>query len=265
MKLYINSRPEITHYGFSSRKVKKDMRLAVIADLHNCMCEDKGRRLFSVIKNTKPDVVVIAGDLIESVPGTDVSDTMEFLKLLAGSFYVIFGVGNHERKVLEDKRFFAQRGSLAKGLGESGLKLLSNKAKIFKEHNIKISCIDLPISYFARFKHVPLGKKGVEDLMGPIDRDFYNILIAHDPSHFKSYSDYGSDLVLSGHVHGGVIRLPILGGVVSPELSLFPEYDAGRFYRKDSVMLVSKGLGSHTIHVRVNDPPELMIVDIKKR
>ncbi|MCR5747252.1 MAG: metallophosphoesterase [Lachnospiraceae bacterium] len=264
MKIYIRSELEISHYKIHNEKVTKKTRLAVIADLHNCMCEDGGRQLFHVIEREEPDIVIIAGDFID---GSGVSvNTMHFLKLLAQRFNVIYGMGNHEKKLIE-RRKYKNNGSfelLRKTLNECGLKILSNGNRIIADANIKISGLDLPLSYFKRYGHVPLGFCKMRRMLGEIDDRYYNILIAHDPLHFISYSDYGADLVLSGHLHGGVMRLPFFGGVISPELKLFPKYDAGEFERNGSKMLVTKGLGMHTIHVRINDPTELMIVDISK-
>ena len=145
-----------------------------------------------------------------------------------------------------------------------GVKLLSNKSRMIEGTGIRVTCLDLPLSYFPRFGHRPLGYKRMTEMLGEPDKRWYNILIAHDPLHFKSYSDYGSDLIVSGHLHGGVVRLPGLGGLISPELKLFPKYDAGEYRRKGSRMLVTKGLGMHTIHVRINNPTELMIVDLHR-
>ncbi len=264
MKIYINSGLQITHYKICNSKVKSDLRLAVVADLHNCVYEDKGRRLFDMISSQSPDIVVIAGDITESVRGSDATDSMIFLKRLSENFPVIFGIGNHERRIFEDKKFYHQRKQLETGLKESGLKILRNAAKIYKKHNIKITGLDLPLSYFRRFEHVPLGKEKLIEMIGELEKDYFNVLIAHDPLHFKSYSDYGPELIISGHVHGGIIRLPFLGGLASPEITLFPEYDAGSYTRNGSQMLVSKGLGTHTLPLRINDPRELMIVDIKR-
>ena len=291
MKISIFSDFEITRYSITSRKVTKDMRLAVIADLHNCMCEDNGRRLFNVICSEAPDLVVIAGDLLVSSSHADCRGAMEFLKLLgqaSGSaplasssapqasgnalqasnihtptFSVIYGVGNHERKVLERDYLIHQKRQLMKGIRGSGIKLFSNVRKAFIQHNICVLGLDLPIDYYNRWTRKELEDDTIEKLLGRPDKDRFNIMIAHDPLKFKNYVDYGADLVLSGHVHGGIVRLPFLGGVLSPECRFFPKYDAGRFDEKGVTMLVSKGLGDHTIPVRVNDPRELMIVDIK--
>ncbi|MBQ8956379.1 MAG: metallophosphoesterase [Lachnospiraceae bacterium] len=260
MYLYINSKLEISHYKFHSEKVRRDVRLAVLADLHNCMCEDGGRQLFNVIDGEKPDVIVFAGDMIDASfcdPAV-----MQAMKLMHEHYPLIYGIGNHERKLVEDRQSARVRKIFRKGLQDAGLRLLSDSYKYLSDSGIKISCLDLPVFYFRRFDQPQLDVRQIREKLGDIDNKYFNVLIAHDPQYFEAYSDYGPELVLSGHMHGGVVRIPFLGGLVSPKLKLFPDYTAGLFERKETKMIVSKGLGMHTIKVRVNNPTELVIVDI---
>ena len=85
------------------------------------------------------------------------------------------------------------------------------------------------------------------------------------PLYFETYVSWGADFILSGHVHGGVMRLPYFGGVISPQYEIFPAYDAGLFKEEDSIMLLSRGLGTHTIPVRVFNRPELILVELRNK
>ena len=100
-------------------------------------------------------------------------------------------------------------------------------------------------------------------LLGKPSAGEYNILIAHNPDYFPAYAEWGADLVLSGHVHGGIMRLPLLGGVLSPALRLFPKYDGGLFQEGGSTMILGRGLGSHTIPIRIFNPGELIVVTLE--
>lgn len=93
----------------------------------------------------------------------------------------------------------------------------------------------------------------------------YTILIAHNPVFFETYANWGAELIVSGHLHGGIIRLPLVGGVLSPQVSFFPKYDKGLFKKGSSVMAVSAGLGKHTIPVRLWNPAELLIINLKNK
>ena len=262
MDFYINSRFEVSHYNIKSRKVRRNVRLAVMADLHNCMCGDGGRQLFNAIDNESPDIVIIAGDMIDALEN-DPSDTMKVLKLIHEHYPMIYGMGNHEKKVMDGRYLHLIRRIFLNGLKDAGLRILSDSYKYLGDTGIKVSCLDLPIDYFGRIRDPELSVDQVKEKLGEIDTEYFNLLIAHDPQYFDTYSEYGPDLVLSGHMHGGVIRIPGLGGLVSPKLRLFPKYDAGLFEKNGTRMIISRGLGMHTIHVRVNNSPELVIVDIE--
>ena len=102
----------------------------------------------------------------------------------------------------------------------------------------------------------------MKEILGDIDESCFNILLAHNPQYFKEYAGWGADLTLSGHIHGGLVRLPFLGGVVSPMVTFFPKYDGGVFYENDKEMILSRGLGTHTIPIRMFNPGELNIIEI---
>lgn len=103
----------------------------------------------------------------------------------------------------------------------------------------------------------------MEQLIGDRDEQAVNILLAHNPRYGDAYFGWGADLILSGHYHGGVLRFTRCRGAISPQFELFPRYCCGDFYKKGQHMLVSGGIGEHTIPVRVHNPRELLIVDLK--
>ena len=86
-------------------------------------------------------------------------------------------------------------------------------------------------------------------------------MLAHHPAYFDAYASWGADLTLSGHLHGGMIRLPFVGGLVSPQMRLFPKYDKGLYTKKGKKLIVSAGLANHTVNIRINNPPELVVID----
>ena len=99
-------------------------------------------------------------------------------------------------------------------------------------------------------------------ILGQPSEEYFNILIAHDPDYFPKYADWGADLVLSGHVHGGMVRVPFWGkGVVSPNVR-FSKIRWRRVYHRKSRMLLSRGLGMHTIPIRLFNPGEILEVEL---
>ena len=256
---------KISNYRFSSAKLKKDVRFAVLSDLHECYFGKDNERLVQAIRRVKPDFIAIAGDMVDAERHGNCEAVMEMLRSLAEEFPVFFGIGNHERFLLnENCRLPRQRERFLKGLEGSALRLLRNETVSLEEANIDITGLDLPLWYYRKTYIELLDAENLEVFTGKPNKDRFNILLAHDPDHFRAYADWGADLVLSGHVHGGIIGLGNNRGLISPKFRFFPEYCAGKYVSEDTAMLVSRGLGNHTINIRFNNPPELLVVDLRK-
>ncbi|MCR5526843.1 MAG: metallophosphoesterase [Lachnospiraceae bacterium] len=239
----------------------KSVTMAVISDLHECEFGDGNRRLFAVLREQDPDFIVIAGDLI-TAKGGNCTATMDFLKRMSERWPVYYGVGNHERKVLDLEKFSEQKKRFVKGLQEAGVGLIRNEYIDIPESNIRITGLDLERYYYHKITRRPVSEKHLQELLGKADTSRYNVLLAHNPDHFEDYTAWNPDLILSGHVHGGIIR--IAGhGVISPAYHIFPKYDAGLFEKNDVKMLLGRGIGSHSINMRLFNTPELLMVSLK--
>ena len=103
----------------------------------------------------------------------------------------------------------------------------------------------------------------LSSLIGTPDAESFNLLLAHDPDFFPSYDAWGAELTLSGHVHGGILRIPGIGGVIAPSLELFPKYDGGYFQGKQGAMVISRGIGVHTLPVRFFNPGEVVVIRLE--
>jgi hypothetical protein len=112
------------------------------------------------------------------------------------------------------------------------------------------------------FKKKDMENGYLKQTIGAPQKNYCHLLIAHNPDYFEDYARWGADLVLSGHVHGGIMRLPLLGGVIAPSYTLFPKYDGGVFYEGNATMLLGRGLGSHTLPFRFFNPAELYEVQL---
>ena len=106
-------------------------------------------------------------------------------------------------------------------------------------------------------------RQGLIRYLGMPKEGAYNILVAHNPDYFGAYEKWGANLVLSGHNHGGLVRIPFIGGVISPRLHIFPKYTYGLYESSGTKMLLSNGLGSHSLKIRVNNIPEIVFIQIK--
>ena len=120
---------------------------------------------------------------------------------------------------------------------------------------------ELPIEYYKRGRKAELLEMQITETLGTPDENSFNLLLAHNPIYFPTYAAWGADLTLSGHLHGGIVRLPFVGGVISPQIRLFPKYTHGMYTENGRKLITSAGLGSHTINLRINNPPELVVID----
>ncbi len=150
-----------------------------------------------------------------------------------------------------------------KGIEEAGIKLLRNEIIDDEELGIRIYGSEIDRRFYKRFRQNIMEPGYMKEILGEPDEKAFNILLAHNPQYFKEYAAWGADLTLSGHVHGGLVRLPLLGGVVSPMVTFFPKYDGGVFKENGKEMILSRGLGPHTIPIRVFNPGELNVIEIK--
>lgn len=260
----------IVKYGFSDSRIRKDrVSFVFISDLHNRQYGDKNKCIVDDIVRINPDFVVLGGDMITSCleKWTDYSDTLDFICNIKKSFPVYYCIGNHEERLKRRPEKFpeGEYEIFTSKLEEIGTPLLIDEKIILEEFGIILYSLNIEHDYYRKFVTRELPDTYVEEHIGKPDSNYYSILTVHNPEHFKKYAKWGADLTLSGHIHGGIVRIPLLGGVISPAMKLFPKYDGGEFTIGSSKMVLSRGLGSHTIPIRVNNKAELIVVDIEKK
>lgn len=262
--LYDSNRFVVRRLKLCDRRIKKPVRAVVIADLHNKRYGKENKMLLEAIREQKPDVIFIAGDILTAQPGKSMEPALLFLRELVQEFPVYYGNGNHEHRL---KLYPHTYGDMAKEYGQAledmGIEPLVNSHAILGECGITVYGAEIGRDYYKRFKQNYMEKEYMGQLLGMPDNSRYTVLLAHNPDYFPEYAQWGADLTVAGHVHGGVARIPFLGrGIISPSLSLFPKYDGGIFREGEAVMLLSRGLGMHTIPVRLFNPGELWVVDL---
>lgn len=259
----------VVKYCLNDRRINKNVKLVFISDLHNNEYGEGNIEVLDKIDEINPDYVVIGGDTMTSCmeKWTGLDKTFELVKKLTKKYKVIYGMGNHEERLRRLPERFPEGvyEQLVNGLKEAGAPLLVDECIRLDDEGIDIYGLDLEHAYFRKFVTKDFASDYLANKLGNPDRDRYSILLAHNPEHFKAYVSWGADLILSGHVHGGIIRLPFLGGVVSPAMKLFPKYDGGLFSQGNSHMVLSRGLGTHTIPVRINNKAELVVVELTNK
>lgn len=251
-------------YEIKSDKITKPCRLVLLADLHNKSFGKENERLVAAIDRASPDGILVAGDMLTSERDADFSHALSLMGKLAARYRIYYGMGNHEyRLALYPDDYPGMYEGYFSGLKQAGIEPLINEAAYLPECNIAVCGAQIDREYYRHFRRKPMETSYLSAILGTPDENVFQLLIAHNPVYFDVYAKWGADLVVSGHVHGGIVRLPFLGGVISPALTLFPKYDGGLFTEGKSTMILSRGLSSHTIPVRIFNPGELVVIDLK--
>lgn len=252
------------HYRISDSRIRKKLRVVLLADLHNKSYGENNEKLLSAIDDAAPDLILSAGDLMTSVPEESMEPAEALMEKLTERYPVYYGNGNHEYRIYHEEEKYGGMGAEYRSvLKKCGVCLLENEAVRLPAFGIRITGLDLGQKYYKKFRQNKLPLSELKERIGTSSEEDFTILLAHNPAFFESYAAWGADLTLSGHVHGGVMRLPFLGGVLSTSFRLFPKYDGGLFTIESRKMIVSRGLGSHTVPIRIWNPAELVIIDLE--
>lgn len=257
----------VTKYRICSQKlngIKREKKIIFLSDLHNRMYGEENERLLESIRNQHPDLILIGGDMLVRKDGNSYDKTVHFLAKLPGICPVYCANGNHEQKLKElPDKYEQSYEEYKKALTASGIHMLENASETVKldEVPVKLSGLEIPLGAYARFGKKELSLKEITDRIGEHGDD-YQILLAHHPGYMKEYLTYGADLILGGHYHGCVVQLPGIGGVISPNFTLFPKYSGGIYQEGEQTAVVSRGLGTHSVPLRLWNWPELIVLEL---
>ncbi|MBO6242149.1 MAG: metallophosphoesterase [Butyrivibrio sp.] len=259
----------VRNYEIRSDKVIGNFKFVFLSDLHGYVYGDNNEKLIKTIDEIAPDAVICGGDMFTAHAKDGkirYESGFELIRNLSGRYKVFYGNGNHEYKV---KSFTKEYGNFydryKSRLSKEGVVFLENDSICIEDKNIRITGLDLNLEYFRKVVKRKMDQDHLDRLVGDIgekEKNRFQLLIAHNPQYFENYVEWGADLTLSGHVHGGIIRLPILGGVISPSIALFPKYDGGLYKKDNKTMILGRGLGTHTIHVRFLNPGEVCVINV---
>lgn len=251
--LYSHLKIDITKYNIKNKKIDKNLKLLILSDLHD---RNINSRILKIINKENPDYIIMSGDMIDGNINT-VNIFIDLCKKLEDR-NVYYTYGNHE--------YFLSNEELRKYnklLKETNINILNND-NVNLSKNICLNGFVCELEYYKRNKN-KITNEYINSKLGKIDNKKYNIIVSHNPLVCEDYQKYGFDLGISGHVHGGIIRLPFIGGLLSPEFRFFPEYDSGLYDVDGMHEVVSRGLGfSKGVPFRINNPGEIVIVNLEK-
>lgn len=263
--LYDSNRFVVRKYRAADRRIRKKARAVVLADLHNKRYGRDNERLIEAIREQKPDFILVAGDIVTAKPGKSLEPAIKLLRELARDYPIYYGNGNHEyRMKLYPKTYGDMASEYGQALKALEIDPLVNSRIVLAEYGMAVCGLEIGRELYRRFRIPEMPEDYMADMLGQAPEDLYTVLLAHNPDFFPRYAAWGADLVLSGHVHGGVVRVPFVNrGIISPGLRLFPKYDGGIFHEGKSTMVLSRGLGMHTIYIRLFNPAELWVVEFE--
>ncbi len=247
----LDQRLIVRRYKVESDKVTAPVRLAVIADFHGCDYGEGAERLIAAVKAESPDAVLLVGDIFDDVLPWDDSEAL--VRSLAAQYPCYYVTGNHEYwsdGVDEICRIIEAAG---------GTVLNASSATIAINGQI-INFCGIPDPYAHISTETALQRAAEE-----IEQDAFTVLLAHRPELIEKYAATDAfDLVVSGHAHGGQVRIPgILNGLFAPNQGLFPEYAGGQYQVEGTAFIVSRGLARESTRLpRVFNRPELVIVEL---
>ena len=256
---------EVTEYLVETSKVKESsFEFVVISDLHSNVYGVDLSMVCEKISEISPDAILMAGDIFNGKKGDDYSGAMEFVKTLASDYPVFFVLGNHEyRLAVNQEKYGPVIWDIMEQLEDAGVVVLSDDTLVLEKGDDRIALSGIEIdSVFYKRRPPVMGSGLIKMHLGDADTEIFNLLIAHNPRYFENYANWGADLVLSGHVHGGTVILPGNKSLIGTDFRLFPKYSKGLYEELGSRMIVSRGLGTHSIKVRINNKPELQVVKI---
>lgn len=258
---YENNTLQISNYVITNNKIPKEFnnyKIVQISDFHNTKSKKLHNSLVKEISNIKPNIIVITGDFIDANK-TDINTSINFIKKIKDIAPIYYITGNHEASI-------ESYNKLKEELINNNVTILDDKVEVLENNNALINLIGLDDPAFNKEPYRDDKTTIKDDLkMITYDKTQYTILLSHRPELIDTYTEENFDLVLSGHAHGGQIRIPFLGGLVAPNQGFLPKYTSGIYEKNDTKMIVSRGIGNSIIPFRINNRPELVVISLQNK
>lgn len=229
------------------------LRIVELADLHGRVFGRGSRRLLAAVRRAEPDLICIDGDLFDE--HTDLAMLPPLLRGLCAIAPVYYVTGNHEWRVP------GLRGILAQ-MRACGVTVLQDDWRVLRrgEDALIVAGTDDPCGPAERKTPAEL----IADIRAEAGEAAFLVLLAHRNDQLPQWSALGVQAVLAGHCHGGVVRLPFVGGLFGTDRRLFPAWDAGLYRQGETALYVSRGLGYTNVHFRLFNRPEVAVIVLRR-
>ena len=228
-----------------------ELRIVHLSDLHYLKENRITASLITRVPSLQPDVIVFTGDMVDAKT-KDIDGLLTLMQALRETAPVVCIPGNHEY-------WSGLHPHLAQALAAIDVVYLCNQETTVLIDGIEIALIGLDDPAGGKFQEsIPFMHDAAVD-------DVYTILLSHRPEYFYEYCIPTIDLVCAGHAHGGQFRIPGIGAIIAPDQGFLPVFTQGPYLHDDTVMIVSRGLGNSVIPVRINNPPEIVLIKVSAR
>ncbi|AWK51832.1 metallophosphoesterase [Clostridium beijerinckii] len=256
-----NTLIKVSNYKIKSDKIPKgfnNFKIVHLSDLHSYGLKNYNIQLIKKINNENPNIIVMTGDMVNKYD-TNFEKFLSLSETLSKKYDIYYILGNHEVRLKKD-----DLDLIIQKLKKFGIKVLINeKINIMRKKDyINIYGMDIPLSYYKIINKPSNVEEIITGVLNQCSEKEYNILLAHNPLYFEEYAKNNVDLTLSGHVHGGMIRLPFVGALLSPERKFFPKYSSGVYEVNNKKLIVSRGIGHSRPGVRLFNRPEIVSITL---
>lgn len=248
----------VSEYEYASSDIPQEFdgyKIVQLSDLHDKRFGENQEKLIEHIDNIHPDVIFLTGDFVTK---KSIEYSNELIEKLSEKYEMFFVPGNHEAR-------HSKYWEFRKVLIENNVQILDNKNSIITKGNSHINVVGLKDpAFFDKSEEANIKKmnRRLKSLTG--DLGGITILLSHRPEYIDVYSNYGINLVFSGHAHGGQFILPFVGSVYSTDQGLFPELTRGTHEKNGTTMVISRGLGNLAPVPRLFNYPEIVVVTLHK-
>lgn len=239
-------------YTVVSPKLTAEVRLAVVTDFHS---SDNADDVVAMVTSCAPDAVLMVGDMFDDdIANRPTERTLSLMRQLSAQYPCYYVSGNHEAWTGEMDALYQQTE-------EAGVTVLRMSSGVLTVRGQRIALCGIPDPYEMVFSGAPDTEEQLRQALEDVDSADFTVLLAHRPELLTKYAQFPLDLVVSGHAHGGQVRIPgVLNGLYAPNQGWFPKLAGGAYTQDGTTLIVSRGLAVRTWLPRIFNRPEVVLV-----
>lgn len=248
----LDERLTLRTYTVVSPKLTAEVRLAVVTDFHS---SDNADDVAAMTASCAPDAVLLVGDLFDDdTQNRPTERTLSLMRQLSAQYPCYYVSGNHEAWTGEMDALYQQTE-------EAGVTVLRMSSGVLTVRGQRIALCGIPDPYEMVFSGAPDTEEQLRQALEDVDSADFTVLLAHRPELLAKYAQFPLDLVVSGHAHGGQVRIPgVLNGLYAPNQGWFPKLAGGAYTQGGATLIVSRGLAVRTRLPRIFNRPEVVLV-----